>query len=156
MKTILIIFLFIISSCVPRLDKNTLAKCKVYTKIEKIAVDMDPNANKHIDKNEYIDYLVMRFHKSDTNQDNVHSYNEFMEMFISNYLKQGEKLDNGCEEVMKKVNKKGDFSFKVFDVNNSNKIEFNEFVEQHKKIFKWVDYNDNNLLEPNELITFML
>jgi len=148
--------LLIISSCIPRLDKDTLVKCKVYSKIEKITVDMDPNKNKHIDKDEYLDYLVMRFNQSDADKNKVHDYNEFMEMFTSNYIKNGEELQNGCESVMKKVNKKGDFSFKVIDEDDSGEIEINEFVEQHKKIFKWVDYNDNDLLEPRELITFML
>ena len=150
------LFLLIISSCMPKLDKETLVKCKVYNKIEQIAVDMDPNKNKHIDRDEYIDYLVMRFHKSDMDKNNVHDYNEFMEMFTSNYIKNGEKLQAGCEGIMKKVNKKGDFSFKVIDEDDSGEIEMNEFVEQHKKIFKWVDYNNNDLLEPKELITFML
>ena len=51
--------LLLISSCMPRkMSEEKLRECKVYHKIEKIAVDMDPSENKHIDWEEYMDYLT--------------------------------------------------------------------------------------------------
>jgi len=57
---------------------------------------------------------------------------------------------------MNKVVKKGKLCFRIVDADDSNQIEFDEFVEEHKKLFKKVDYNNNGTLELDELTTFML
>jgi len=42
-----------------------------------------------LNRDEYMEYLIMRFNKSDVNKDKIQSKDEFMEMFVSNYLKEG-------------------------------------------------------------------
>lgn len=155
-KYLVISTLLIFSACSHKISERTLRQCKVHYKIDRIITDMDPDGNSIVNQDEYMDYLTGRFNKSDANHDKIHSKKEFMEMFMSNYVRKDEKLTSKCWTVGKRIKKKGSLSFKIIDLNKNGDIDYREFVEKHRRIFEYVDINNNNLLEYEELFVFML